>query len=83
MLKTKTGLQQAVIAIALGSWLISPAVLAEGESPKEDAKKAGRAVGSAFREIGQGAKKAGKEVGSAAREGGREFRKAVKGESSK
>jgi hypothetical protein len=43
-------------------------------------KKAGRAVGSAVREIGKGAKEAGKAVGQAAKEGGKEFKRAVKGE---
>jgi len=50
-----------------------------GTSLKEDARKAGRATGSAVREVGQGLKQAGKEIGSAAKEGGREFRRAVKG----
>jgi len=52
---------------------------ADGTPVKEDARKAGRTVGSAIRDVGQGAKKAGKEIGQAAREGGREFRKAIRG----
>lgn len=54
---------------------------------KAGAKDAGRAVGSAVREIGQGVKEVGKTIGhaakegvDAAKEGGREFKKAVKGE---
>ncbi len=64
---------------------------AKEESVKEDARKAGRAVGSAAREVWQGAKKAGKEVGheakkagqavgGAAKEGAQEFKRAFKGE---
>ena len=52
----------------------------KGSSAKEDARKAGRATGSALREVGQGLKQAGKEIGSAAKEGGKEFRRAVKGD---
>lgn len=59
---------------------LSAASAADG-SLKDGAKRAGHALGTAVREIGQGAKKAGKAVGNAAREGGREFRRAVKGES--
>jgi hypothetical protein len=61
------------------------------ESVKEDARKAGQAVGSAAREVWQGAKKAGMEVGheakkagqavgGAAKEGAQEFKRAFKGE---
>jgi len=68
-----------------------PFALAKDESVKDDARKAGRAVGSAAREvwtdakkagkkIGRGAKEAGKTVGGAAKEGGKEFKRAVKGE---
>ena len=64
---------------------------AKEESVKEDARKAGRAVESAVREVWQGAKKAGKEVGheakkagqavgGAAKEGAEEFKRAFKGE---
>lgn len=64
---------------------------AKEESLKEDAGKAGRAVGSAAREAWQGAKKAGKEVGheaakvgkavgGAAKEGAQELKRAFKGE---
>ncbi len=64
---------------------------AKEESVKEDARKAGRAVGSAAREVWQGAKKAGKEVGheakkageavgGAAKEGAQELKRAFKGE---
>ena len=63
----------------------------EEEGIKEDARKAGRAVGSATREVWQGAKKAGKEisheakkagqaVGSAAKEGAQELKRAFKSE---
>jgi len=52
----------------------------KGSSIKDDARKAGRATGSAFREVGQGLRQAGKEIGSAAKEGGKEFRRAVKGD---
>ncbi len=68
-----------------------PFALAKEESAKDDARKAGRAVGSAAREvwkgtkkagkeIGHGAKEAGKTVGGAAKEGGKEFKRAVNGE---
>jgi hypothetical protein len=60
------------------------------ESIKEDARKAGRAVGSATREVWQGAKKAGKEVGHEAKKAGQavggaakegaQFKRAFKGE---
>jgi hypothetical protein len=64
---------------------------AKEESVKEEARKAGRAVGSAAREVWQGAKKAGKEasheakkagqaVGGAAKEGAQELRRAFKGD---
>ncbi len=43
---------------------------AKEESVKEDARKAGRAVGSAAREVWQGAKKAGKEIGHEAKKAG-------------
>ena len=68
-----------------------PFALAKEESAKDDARKAGRAVGSAAREVWQGAKKAGKKighgakkvgktVGGAAKEGGKKFKHAVNGE---
>src|SRR5258708_40275640 len=64
---------------------------AKEESLKEDAGKAGRAVGSAAREVWQGAKRPGKEVGheakkagqavgGAAKEGAQEFKRAFRGE---
>ncbi len=64
---------------------------AKEESLKEDARNAGRAVGSAAREVWQGAKKAGKEigheakkagqaVGGAAKEGAQELERSFKGE---
>jgi hypothetical protein len=64
---------------------------AKEQSLKEDARKAGRAVGSAAREVWQGAKKSGKEVGheakkagqavgGAAKEGAQELKRAFKGE---
>jgi hypothetical protein len=80
-------------AALIALMVLSTAVVAEDESLKDGARKAGHATGSVFREIGQGAKKAGKEIGqgakeagksigSAAKEGGREFNKAIKGERS-
>lgn len=70
--------------------VVSPA-LAEEDGLVDGARKAGRAIGSATREVFHGAKKAGKEighgaakagkaVGSAAAEGARELKRAVKGE---
>lgn len=61
------------------------------EGIKEDARKAGRTLGSATREAWQGAKKAGKEVGheaakagravgGAAKEGAQELKRTFKGE---
>jgi hypothetical protein len=69
--------------LAAGSVLVIVPGLATGADSnlKDDARKAGRATGSAVREVGQGLKQAGKEIGSAAKEGGKEFRRAVKGDS--
>ncbi len=68
-------------AIALLLSMSGPAASAEDAGLKDGAKRAGHALGSAAREVGQGARRAGKAVGNAAQEGGREFRRAVKGES--
>jgi len=79
-----------VAALALNLAGVFPSI-AEEQGLKEDAKKAGRAVGSAAREVWQGAKKAGKEightaakagkaVGGAAREGAKELKSAFTGE---
>lgn len=80
-------------AIVMAFFAVSiPFALAKEEaSAKDDARKAGRAAGSAAREvwkgtkkagkdIGHGARKVGKTVGGAAKEGGREFKRAVNGE---
>jgi hypothetical protein len=79
-------------AIVMAFFALSiPFALAKEESAKDDARKAGRAAGSAAREvwkgtkkagkdIGHGAKKVGKTVGGAAKEGGKEFKRAVNGE---
>ncbi len=79
-------------AVATYSFAVSmPFALAKEESVKDDARKAGQAVGSAAREvwkgtkkagkeIGHGAKKVGKTVGGAAKEGGKEIKRAVNGE---
>lgn len=72
-------LSWVAIALVLATPLC--ATSAEQGSLKSDAKRAGHALGTAAREIGQGARKVGKAVGNAAREGGREFRRAIKGES--
>jgi hypothetical protein len=80
-----------LVCAAAMALLVAGAPSAKEESIKEDARKAGRAVGSAAREVWQGAKKAGKEVGheakkagqavgSAAKEGARESKRAFKGE---
>lgn len=77
-------------AAVLVIYVVSPAS-AEKQGLKDDAKRAGHAVGTAAhdighgakkvgKEIGQGAKEAGKAIGGAAKEGGKEFRRAVKGE---
>ena len=76
---------------AAAALLVAGISCAKEESVKEDARKAGRAVGSAAREVWQGAKKAGKEigheakkagqaVGGAAKEGAKEFKRAFKAE---
>jgi len=76
----------AAILLALG-----PARAMSEEGIKDDARKAGRAVGSAAREVWQDTKKAGKEigheakkaglaVGDAAKEGAHEVKRAFKGE---
>jgi len=79
-----------VAALALTLAGVSSSI-AEEQGLKEDAKKAGRAVGSVAREVWQGAKKVGKEightaakagkaVGGAAKEGAKELKRAFKGE---
>ncbi len=76
---------------AVMTLLVADVSGAEEGSLKEDARKAGRAVGSAAREAWQGAKKAGKEVGheakkagqavgGAAKEGAQELKRSFKGE---
>jgi hypothetical protein len=76
---------------AVMTLLVAHISSAEEGSLKEDARKAGRAIGSATREVWQGAKKAGKEVGheakkagqavgGAAKEGAQELKRAFKGE---
>jgi hypothetical protein len=78
-----------VCVVVLVFAVLSP-VSAEEQGLKDDAKRAGHAVGAAFHDIGQGAKKVGKEIGhgakeagkaigGAAKEGGKEFKRAVKG----
>lgn len=73
---------------------IYPLPVSAEEEIKEGAKKTGKAIGSAIREIGQSAKKIGKKIGhgakdtgkaigSTAKEGGKELKKAVKGEKDK
>jgi len=86
MSSTRKALSTVVVVSTLLYGVASLAAEKEG-SVKEGAKDVGRAVGSAFREIGHGAKKAGKAVGhaakegvEAAKEGGREFKKAIKRE---
>ena len=80
-----------MICAAVVALLVAHVSGAEEGSLKEDARKAGRAVGSAAREVWQGAKKAGKEVGheakkagqavgGAAKEGAQELKRAFKGE---
>lgn len=72
-------------------FLLSAPIQAQETTIKEDAKNAGRAIGSAVREVKEGAKETGKAVGSAAKEGaeavvdavtegGKEFRRTVTGE---
>jgi len=50
-----------------------PFALASEESARDDARKAGRAVGSATREVWKGAEKAGKEIGRGAKKVGKEI----------
>jgi len=85
-------LQYCIMACAAAAAILVAGIpSAKEESVKEDARKAGRAVGSAAREVWQGAKKAGKEVGheakktgqavgGAAKEGAQELKRAFKGE---
>lgn len=79
-----------VAALALNLSGVSPSI-AEEHGLREDAKKAGRAVGSVAREVWQGAKKVGKEIGhtaakagkamgGAAKEGAKELKRAFKDE---
>lgn len=61
-------------AIAMAFFAVSiPFALATEESAKDDARKAGRAVGSAAREVWKGTKKAGKEIGRGAKKAGKEI----------
>lgn len=60
---------------------------AQESTIKENAREAGRAVGTGVREVAKGAKQVGtavgqtaKEVVEAAKEGGKELKRAVKGE---
>lgn len=82
-------LARACAAVLLLATL--PLASAEEQTLKDDAKRAGHALGSLAhdighgakkvgKEIGQGAKEAGKAIGGAAKEGGKEFRRTVKGE---
>ncbi len=87
-MKLRYWIMACAVAAAL---LVAGIAGAKEESMKDDARKAGRAVGSATREVVQGAKKAGKEigreaakagraVGGAAKEGAQEVKRAFKGE---
>lgn len=78
------------LGLAIFCLLAGAVAVAEEESLKQGAKRAGHTVGTVVHEIGQGAKQVGKEigqgakqvgktVGEAAKEGGKEFHKAVKG----
>jgi hypothetical protein len=80
-----------MICAAAMTLLVAHISSAEEGSVKEDARKAGQAVGSTAREVWQGAKKAGKEVGheaakvgravgGAAKEGAQELKRSFKGE---
>ena len=86
----KVRYRMTACAAAVGL-LVAGVASAKEESVKEDARKAGRAVGSAAREVWQGAKKAGKEIGheakkagqaagGAAKEGAQELKRAFEGE---
>ena len=88
---TARHLTSQLAACAVATVLFVATIASAEESVKEDARKAGRAAGSAAREVWQGAKKAGKEVGheakkagqavgGAAKEGAQEFKRALKGE---
>ncbi len=74
-------LRTPLLAMACAALLVPGQTFAGDSELKKDARKAGRATGTAVREVGQGVKQAGKEIGAAAKEGGKEFRRAVKGES--
>lgn len=91
MKPTLTGSYRAArTAIPLAALLLTfvmSSVFAEEPTLKENAKEAGRAVGTGIREVGAGAKQVGvavgeraKEVVEAAKEGGKELKRAVKGE---
>jgi hypothetical protein len=78
----------ALFAVSTG--VVSPTLAGE-DGLRDGARKTGRAIGSATREvfqgaakvgkeIGHGAAKAGKAVGGAATEGTREVKRAFKGE---
>ena len=71
----------ACAAMALLFATTLPTAPADDANLKDGAKRAGNALGTVARDIGQGARKAGQAVGNAAKEGGREFRRAIKGES--
>ena len=88
---TKRNWMAACAALFAVNIAVISHALAGEDGLKDGARKAGRAIGSATREvfqgaakvgkeIGHGAAKAGKAVGSAAREGGREVKRTFKGE---
>lgn len=64
----KSGPSWILLAIGAISLLTSPPIQVKADDLKEDAKSAGRAVGSTAREVGQGVKQVGKEIGRGARE---------------
>ena len=85
---------KAILILATALLLGAGSALAEESKVHQDAKKAGKEIGTAAREVGQGTKKITKEVGKAVveaaretghafRDGAKEVKKTVKGEGEK
>jgi hypothetical protein len=84
-------MRNTFVLVLGATFLMSVVSHAEESKVRQEAKQAGKEIGTAAREIGQGTKKATKEVGKAVaeaaretghafRDGAKEVKKAVKGE---
>lgn len=87
MMGSHRAVRRATAGVAALLTLTVSLTFAEESTIKENAKEAGRAVGTGVREVAAGAKQVGtavgeaaKEVVEAAKEGGKELKRAVKGD---